>query len=48
MREIDVPVLIIGGGGCGLCASIFLSDQGIEHHLVERHETTSPFPRRII
>jgi 2,4-dichlorophenol 6-monooxygenase len=45
MSEITVPVLIVGGGGCGLSASIFLSEHGIEHHLVERHVSTSPLPK---
>jgi 2,4-dichlorophenol 6-monooxygenase len=38
---IDVPVLIVGGGGCGLSTSCFLSSQGIDHLLVERHASTS-------
>ncbi len=42
---MDVPVLIIGGGGCGLSASIFLSDLGVDHLLVERHATTSHLPK---
>ena len=45
MPVIDVPVLIIGGGGCGLSASIFLSDLGVQHLLVERHATTSKLPK---
>lgn len=45
MPVIDVPVLIIGGGGCGLSASIFLSDLGVEHLLVERHPMTSNLPK---
>ncbi|MCA2276610.1 FAD-dependent monooxygenase [Mycobacterium intracellulare] len=45
MRDITVPVLIVGGGGCGLSASIFLSAHGIEHHLVERHGGTSHLPK---
>src|ERR1700694_190406 len=42
---IDTPVLIIGGGGCGLSSSIFLSNHGVEHLLVERHEGTSILPK---
>ncbi|HEY2199940.1 MAG TPA: FAD-dependent monooxygenase [Mycobacterium sp.] len=42
---IETPILIVGGGGCGLTASIFLSEQGIDHYLVERHTTTSPLPK---
>lgn len=45
MSDITVPVLIVGGGGCGLSTSIFLSAHGIEHHLVERHIDTSHLPK---
>jgi len=39
MDDVDVPVLVVGGGGCGLAASIFLSDVGVRHLLVERRES---------
>lgn len=29
---VEVPVVIVGGGGCGLNLSIFLSDFGVEKH----------------
>ena len=45
MGAIEVPVLIVGGGGCGLSASIFLSDHGVGHLLVERHADTSKLPK---
>ena len=45
MSAIKVPVLIVGGGGCGLTSSIFLSAQGVDHLLVERHPGTSVLPR---
>ncbi|MCO5975045.1 FAD-dependent monooxygenase [Actinoallomurus soli] len=45
MGTVEVPVLIVGGGGCGLSASIFLSDHGIGHLLVERHADTSRIPK---
>ncbi|RZL78061.1 MAG: aromatic ring hydroxylase [Rhodococcus sp. (in: high G+C Gram-positive bacteria)] len=45
MPDITVPVLIVGGGGCGLSSSIFLSELGVEHHLVERHSGTSHLPK---
>jgi 2,4-dichlorophenol 6-monooxygenase len=43
--NLEVPVLIVGGGGCGLSSSIFLSDLGIDHLLIERHEGTSHLPK---
>ncbi|MFF4044746.1 FAD-dependent monooxygenase [Streptomyces sp. NPDC001816] len=45
MTSTEVPVLIVGGGGCGLSASVFLSDQGVDHLLVERHADTSRVPK---
>ena len=45
MRTFEVPVLICGGGGAGLSASIFLSALGVESMLVERHPTTSHLPK---
>lgn len=45
MATIEVPVLIVGGGGCGLSASVFLSDHGVGHLLVERHSETSRMPK---
>ncbi|WAX76383.1 FAD-dependent monooxygenase [Streptomyces sp. KMM 9044] len=45
MGAVEVPVLIVGGGGCGLSASNFLSDHGVDHLLVERHADTSHVPK---
>ncbi|SMD25718.1 FAD-dependent monooxygenase [Kibdelosporangium aridum] len=45
MGAVEVPVLIVGGGGCGLAASVFLSDHGVGHLLVERHADTSIIPK---
>ncbi|NGO12172.1 aromatic ring hydroxylase [Streptomyces sp. HC44] len=45
MLDVDVPVIVVGGGGCGLAASVFLSDVGVRHLLVERRESTSVLPR---
>lgn len=45
MGVIEVPVLIVGGGGTGLSASVFLSDHGVGHLLVERHADTSNLPK---
>jgi 2,4-dichlorophenol 6-monooxygenase len=42
---IDVPVLIVGGGGCGLSLSIFLADLGIPFLTVERNAATTDHPR---
>ena len=42
---IDVPVVVVGGGGCGLSLSSFLSDYGIGHYLFERHSGTSILPK---
>ena len=43
--DLEIPVLIVGGGGCGLTTSIVLSDLGIEHVLIERHADTSNLPK---
>jgi 2,4-dichlorophenol 6-monooxygenase len=37
----EVPILIVGAGGCGLTASLLLSDLGIDALVVERHPGTS-------
>ena len=42
---VDIPVIIIGGGGCGLTMSSFLSNYGIGHYLFERHPSTSTMPK---
>ncbi|KEF53432.1 uncharacterized protein A1O9_10407 [Exophiala aquamarina CBS 119918] len=42
---IDIPVVIVGGGGCGLSLSCFLSNYGIEHVLLEKHHDTSVLPK---
>jgi 2,4-dichlorophenol 6-monooxygenase len=43
--HVEVPVLIVGAGGSGLTASIFLADLGVRSLLVERHRSTSRQPR---
>lgn len=43
--RIRVPVLIVGGGGCGLACSSMLSNLGIDHVLVESHTTTAVQPK---
>jgi 2,4-dichlorophenol 6-monooxygenase len=44
VADVDVHVLIVGCGGCGLSASIFLSELCVESLLVERHDATSHLP----
>jgi 2,4-dichlorophenol 6-monooxygenase len=44
-QTIEVPVLICGGGGCGLAAAVMLSELGVEHLLLERHPTTAVMPK---
>ena len=45
MDSLQVPVLVVGGGACGLTTSILLSDAGVDHLLIERHPTTSHLPK---
>lgn len=45
MKTIEIPVLIVGGGPVGLCASILLSHHGVPSLLVERHTGTSRYPK---
>jgi 2,4-dichlorophenol 6-monooxygenase len=43
--DVEVPVLIVGGGGAGLTASILLSRLGVESLLVSRYADTSNMPK---
>ena len=43
--EEQVPVLIVGGGGAGLTASMLLARQGVEHLLVSARPGTSDLPK---
>ena len=43
----EVPVLIVGGGPCGLAASLTLSRIGVEHLLVERHAEPLHHPKAV-
>ena len=45
MQSIEIPVLIIGGGGCGLASSLFLSRQGVKSLLIERHPAPGNLPK---
>ncbi len=40
-----VPVLIVGGGGAGLTASMLLARQGVDHLLVSARPQTSDLPK---
>jgi 2,4-dichlorophenol 6-monooxygenase len=44
-RNVRVPVLIVGGGGAGLTASMLLSTYGIDSYLVSALPTTSVMPK---
>jgi 2,4-dichlorophenol 6-monooxygenase len=43
--DLEVPVLIVGGGGSGLTASMLLSHMGVESLLVSRYPETSRIPK---
>jgi 2,4-dichlorophenol 6-monooxygenase len=43
--DIEVPVLIVGGGGAGLTCSMLLSQLGVESLLVSALPTTSILPK---
>jgi len=45
IKEIEVPVLIVGGGGAGLTSSMLLSQLGVESWLVNSLPTTSTLPK---
>jgi 2,4-dichlorophenol 6-monooxygenase len=45
VADENVPVLLVGGGGAGLTASMLLARQGIEHLLVSARATTSDLPK---
>ena len=45
MKELSVPVLIVGGGGAGLTASMALSSLGVNHLLVSAFAGTSILPK---
>jgi 2,4-dichlorophenol 6-monooxygenase len=45
MAELDVQVLIVGGGGAGLTASMLLSKLGVDTLLVSALPTTSVLPK---
>ncbi len=45
MTTDEAPILIVGGGGAGLTASMLLSTQGVEHILVSTLPGTSILPK---
>ena len=47
MNRLDVPVLIVGGGGAGLTSSMLLSQLGVETLLVSALPTTSVLPKAV-
>src|SRR5438093_247222 len=44
-NQLDVPVLIVGGGPAGLVSALALSRYGVDYVLVERHPGTAHTPR---
>lgn len=45
MRNVNVPILIVGGGPVGLSSALLLAHYGVSALLVERHPGTSIHPR---
>ena len=45
VADVNVPVLVVGGGGAGLTASMLLSRVGVESLLVNALPTTSTRPK---
>lgn len=45
MRQLECEVLIVGAGGTGLAAAVFLADLGIDTIVIERHPSTSSLPK---
>jgi 2-polyprenyl-6-methoxyphenol hydroxylase-like FAD-dependent oxidoreductase len=45
VNQNDLPVLIVGAGPSGLVTAISLARQGVRSTVIERHPSTSIFPR---
>lgn len=43
--DVEVPIVIVGGGGCRLTLSGFLSSYGIGHVLIGKHKGSSVLPK---
>jgi 2-polyprenyl-6-methoxyphenol hydroxylase-like FAD-dependent oxidoreductase len=48
MTDIDVPVLVVGGGPTGLALSLALSRVGTGSLLVDKHAGTSNHPKATV
>lgn len=48
VRDVETPVLVVGGGPVGLAASICLSRLGVRSLLVEQHATTTTHPKATV
>lgn len=48
VEEIDIPVVIVGGGPVGLTLSNILGKNDVQHVLLEKNETTSKWPKAIL
>lgn len=47
-EEIEVPVVIVGGGPVGLTLSCILGKNNIQHVLLEKNESTTKWPKAIL
>ena len=45
VRYMESEVLIVGAGGTGLAAAVFLADLGVSTIVIERHSGTSSLPK---
>jgi len=45
MSQLEIPVLIVGGGGAGLTSSMLLSQLGVDSLLINARPSTSDLPK---